>query len=243
MATTVHIYSMSGDVFEEIEYTTIDDLKEKLISLLVKYDADIHIQLLINGNDLNNFDIIDTVILSKIAEHGFITVILSYKKDLYCLGNENGKYILDDRNDNYSELLKLVILYKKNNSYNIIKKYSYKRLLLLEDDEIDERDGKSLEYASDILKNDKQFILKAVKQNGFYLYYTSNHLKNDKEIVLAAVIQIGAALIFASTLLHNNKEFILECVKQNSHVLQYIQDKPISKSNRNGGFGSTGVGA
>ena len=32
-----------------------------------------------------------------------------------------------------------------------------------------------------------------------------------------------------------------EMVFNNRAILQYIQDKPISKSNRNGGFGSTGT--
>ena len=96
---------MSGDVFQEIEYNTIDELHEKLKKILVLYDADIHIQLLIDTNILNNFDIIDLLVLSKL-DNNSITVIFSDKKNLYCLENKNRKYILDDRNDNYSKLLK-----------------------------------------------------------------------------------------------------------------------------------------
>ena len=119
---TMNIFTISGTVFQEIKYTTIIELNEKLINLLVLYDADIHVQLLINENDLNNFSSINTNVLSNITENDFITIIFSNKKELYCLSNENGKYILDNKNDNYSKLLKLVISDNKKNSYNIIKK-------------------------------------------------------------------------------------------------------------------------
>ena len=44
----------------------------------------------------------------------------------------------------------------------------------------------SLEYASNELKNNKEIVLEAVKQNGYSLQYASNELKNDKEIVYYA---------------------------------------------------------
>ena len=106
MISTAYIHYISDDIFQEIKYTTIDELHEKLKTILVLYDADIHIQLLIDTNILNNFDIIDLLVLSKIIDNNSITVIFSDKKNLYCLENKNRKYILDDRNDNYSKLLK-----------------------------------------------------------------------------------------------------------------------------------------
>ena len=122
MSNYVSILNISGNIFQDIKYNTIIELHEKLLTLILNYDGDIHIQLLLNNDILNNFNIIDNSILSKITEYDFITVIFSNKKELYCLEKKNGKYILDNKNDNYSKLLKLVISDNKKNSYNIIKK-------------------------------------------------------------------------------------------------------------------------
>ena len=45
----------------------------------------------------------------------------------------------------------------------------------------------SLMYASADLKNDKEVVLAAVKQDGYSLAHASDDLANDKEVVLAAV--------------------------------------------------------
>ena len=52
----------------------------------------------------------------------------------------------------------------------------------------------SLQYASAEMKNDKEVVLAAVKQDGYSmsLQYASADLKNDKEVVLAAVKQEGS---------------------------------------------------
>jgi hypothetical protein len=48
-----------------------------------------------------------------------------------------------------------------------------------------------LEFASDILKNDKKFVLEAVKKCGYALWYVSDELRNDENIVLEAVKSFG----------------------------------------------------
>ncbi|WP_064581203.1 DUF4116 domain-containing protein [Streptobacillus moniliformis] len=53
--------------------------------------------------------------------------------------------------------------------------------------------------------NNKDFVLEAVKNNGWALEYASKELKNDKEAVMAAVKQNGDALQFASERLRNNE--------------------------------------
>ena len=55
-----------------------------------------------------------------------------------------------------------------------------------------------LEYASDRLKNNKEIVLEAVKQNGLALEYASDRLKNNEEIVVTAIKQYESALQFAS---------------------------------------------
>ncbi len=44
-----------------------------------------------------------------------------------------------------------------------------------------------LQFASEKEKNDKEFVLKAVKKNGLELFYASDSLKNDKDIVIEAI--------------------------------------------------------
>jgi hypothetical protein len=64
-----------------------------------------------------------------------------------------------------------------------------------------------LDFASDQLKNDKDVVLEAVKQNDYALYYASEQLKNDKDIVLEAVKQDGDAIRYASDELQNDPIF------------------------------------
>ena len=56
------------------------------------------------------------------------------------------------------------------------------------------------------MKNEKEVVLAAVKQNGDALEYASEGMKNDKKVVLAALAQNGNALQFASEEMQNDKE-------------------------------------
>ena len=198
---TIYIYNISGKVFQEIKYNNIDELNKILKLLIIHYDTDIYIQLILNNIILNNFDIIDTLILSTISKDDFITIIFSQKKELYCLDNEDGKYILDSsKTDNYSKLLELVILHYNNKSYDIIKESSYSDLVLIGIKQNDQVFNASIK-----LQNDKDFILEIVKQNGKCLEFASINLKNNKEIVLAAVKENKIAIKYASIFLQNDK--------------------------------------
>ena len=213
---SISIYFISGVIFQNIQYNDFDELKEKLEYLIIHYDSDIYIQLLINESNLNNFDIIDMLILLTLNEYNHITIVFIQKKDWYCLGNENGKYILDYKYDNYSKLCNLII-FNNNNSYNIIKNTSYKNLILLAINQ----DGYALKYASINLKNDKEFVLECVKQDGRSLKFASINLQNDKEIVLRAVKKDGLSLKYASINLRNNKEIVLKAIKQNKYAFNF----------------------
>ena len=120
MNNTIFIRKLSSEIFQEIEYENIEKLKDMLKTLITDCEPDVLIQLLLNNNILNDYDIIDDSLLSKIKNYYFITIIFIQKKELYCLRNEQGKYILKGKNDNYSKLLELIILYY-GQSYNIIK--------------------------------------------------------------------------------------------------------------------------
>ena len=57
------------------------------------------------------------------------------------------------------------------------------------------------------------------------LYYIDTYLKNDKDIVLAAVKQNSLALKYASYELKNDKDIILAVSKQNDLVLKNTKVK------------------
>ena len=240
MLKNISICHKNNDLFQKIEYNNFDTLQHKLKLLIINYDSDIFITLLINDNILNKFDIINMIILSKLNDLDTITIVFNQKKELYCLKNYNGKYILNWKNDNYSRLLKIIIDIYQNNSYNIIMNSSYKDIvlkavkenclalgyastLLQNDREVILaaviQNGYLLQYANILLQNDREIVLEAVKQNGYALQHTSNNFKNDKEIVLEAVKENGYALEFASSDLKNNKEIVLEAVKENGNAL------------------------
>ena len=130
---TISIRRISGYEYQEIEYTTIEELNKELIDI-IKYSNesnDAYIQLILNSINLNKFGIIDNSILSKLNKHDFITIIFIEKKEMYCLGNENGKYIMDFKKDNYYKLLEEIVLHYRDQSYDIIKNSSYKELILI----------------------------------------------------------------------------------------------------------------
>ena len=219
--SSIIIYNISGSIFQEINYTKIRSLNKKLKLILCKYySSELCVQLLINENILNNFDynhmiIIDSLILLKLTKYDFITIVFNQKKDMYCLDNKNGKYILDDiyKKDNYFKLLKIIIFHYENKSYDIIKNSLYKEIVI----KAIEKDRQALAYTT--FCNDKEVVLAAVTQDGNALRYADESLKNNKEIVLAAVMQDGAALWNASSSLKNDKEVVLHAVKNDGMSL------------------------
>ena len=247
MENTIFIRYISGNIFQEVQYNDFDELYNKLNELIKSHDEDILLQLLIDDEMLNNFDIIDTFVLSKLNKHNYISIILSNKKMLYCLDNINGKYILDytnDKNDNYTRILSTIIKFYENDSYDIIINSSYKDLVLkaLKNKGLDlryassalqnskevvlesiKKTGYGLKYASINLRYDREFILECVKIDGIALEFVGSTLQNDREIVLEAIKQNGYSITYANIEFKNDKEIILEAIKQNKNALKYIR--------------------
>ena len=73
----------------------------------------------------------------------------------------------------------------------------------------------AIQYASEELQNNKDFVLALAKQKPYVLGYAS------KEIVIEAVKKDAFAFEYASQF-RNNKEFILEAVKLNSDVIRHL---------------------
>ena len=69
------------------------------------------------------------------------------------------------KEDNYYKLLEEIIKYYKYENYNIIKNSSYKELILL----AIKYNIDALNYASNNLQNNKEFILSCIQQNGYAL--------------------------------------------------------------------------
>jgi len=81
------------------------------------------------------------------------------------------------------------------------------------------RDGLSLQYAPDALKNDYDVVKAAVQTDGRALQYASDTLRNDKLIVLAAVMNDSSAITFASDELRNDPSLrIFEDTRKSEHL-------------------------
>lgn len=68
--------------------------------------------------------------------------------------------------------------------------------------------------ASERLRNDKEFALKAVERNGRALHCFSDELRDDEDVVLAAVKQRGMSLEYASERLRDNEDIVRAAVEQ-----------------------------
>jgi len=78
-----------------------------------------------------------------------------------------------------------------------------------------------LYYINDNHKDDKDIILEALKQNGYYLSHASDRLKNDKETVMFAINNNPVALEYTGLTLRNNKEVVMAAVKQKGEILNF----------------------
>ncbi len=84
--------------------------------------------------------------------------------------------------------------------------------------------GKPLLYANKRLQNNKKIVLSAVAQYGYALSWTSEELRADREVVLAAVNNNGKSLYYASDNLRADKDVVLAAVKNNGYALEYAND-------------------
>jgi len=80
-------------------------------------------------------------------------------------------------------------------------------------------DLRALEGASSALKDDKDFMLHVMDQNGNALAYVSARLKDDTDFMMAAMALNGRALKHASVAMKNNKDVVLAALAQNGSVL------------------------
>ena len=101
--------------------------------------------------------------------------------------------------------------------------------------EVVKRKVHALEYASEKLKSDKEFMLKALliwsfdkyetKNYSSGLKYASEELKSDKEFMLAVAEFDKSSLEYASEKLKSDKEFMLAALKNDEYALKYASEE------------------
>lgn len=87
---------------------------------------------------------------------------------------------------------------------------------------ISEQGSWALVHASQEIRRDADFFLRAVAKDGACLMHAAEELCADEKVVLAAVAQDGHALRYAASNLRSDPDFALECVKCSSESILYI---------------------
>ncbi|WP_448216738.1 DUF4116 domain-containing protein [Endozoicomonas sp. 2B-B] len=85
-----------------------------------------------------------------------------------------------------------------------------------------------LEYASQRVRNDRDFVLPAISKHPKQLQYLSVELRNDSDIVMAAVEKNPLALNYASERLRNDKNIIRMAIAESTYPLSFASEKVLS---------------
>jgi hypothetical protein len=79
--------------------------------------------------------------------------------------------------------------------------------------------------ASIRLRNDKDFMTKAITFLTSNIFYASEELKDDKEFLLAAIESDPQSLQYASERLRDDSELVLQCVLKDPKSIGYASDR------------------
>jgi hypothetical protein len=82
-----------------------------------------------------------------------------------------------------------------------------------------------LEYATDAVKDDKDFLL----EHPTMLEFASERLKDDKEVVMAAVSTVGKLVYFASERLRSDPDVTDAAIAQDPTSIHFIRPLPYKK--------------
>ncbi|WOG25678.1 DUF4116 domain-containing protein [Endozoicomonas sp. 8E] len=85
-----------------------------------------------------------------------------------------------------------------------------------------------LEYASQQVRNDRDFVLPAISKHPKQLQYLSEALRNDSDVVMAAVEKNPLALNYASERLRNDKNIIRMAIAESTYPLSFASEKVLS---------------
>ena len=240
MMNIINLYQINGDLFKEIVYTNIDELKEKLNKILETYNSDSYIQLIINeilindGNEENNFNFYKINNLEELKNNDIIQVIFISKKLLFIENNNNNfEFNKKYKYDNYYKLLSMT--YDIENNFNFIMNNSYKNIIL----NLVSKIPNALQYASISMRDDYDIILTAInspltldetrysKRPSMLLDTTNSNTAEDYDFLLSGINSplSSGGLCYASPYFKNNKKIILQAVIQRGLSLYYASDR------------------
>ncbi|KAG2393218.1 hypothetical protein C9374_009795 [Naegleria lovaniensis] len=83
------------------------------------------------------------------------------------------------------------------------------------------RHPEALQFLSEELKNDAEFILACVSQNGKAFQHASQELRSDKEFVFKALERNWKSFEFASNEIKSDREFILQAINVTGLALEF----------------------
>ena len=141
-------------------------------------------------------------------------IVLNPKHPMINNGNFNNTYLTADAPDTFKNNKSCVMVSVSQNSHS----FEYASDVLKADKDViisilyNHPQDNSLYWMRHIplnIKSDKEFMLSAVKLNGNALQHASSDLKNDREVVVAAVNQNSQAIHSASEELKSDKEFMM----------------------------------
>lgn len=82
-----------------------------------------------------------------------------------------------------------------------------------------------LSFLDDNIKDDKEIVIKFIKDCPVSLKFASDRLKDDKEVVMTATERQGSVLKYASDRLKDDKKVVLSAVKDEFQGFQYASER------------------
>lgn len=167
----------------------------------------------------NLFDILTDFTIKNTSFKNYTTIL----KLVEIIGWKIIKYLPDDfkKNDLVLEaILKKNIKAKKYISEEILTKSKLITTLINQKENII-----PLEFETDEVKDDPNYVLKAIKYDGKLFKHASKRLKNDPKFILEAIQIDGCIFRFASQKLRNNPDFVLEAVRSTPNMSKYVPTK------------------
>ena len=135
-------------------------------------------------------------------------------------------FLFDSKFQNDREIVLEAV---KNDSYGDV--FSFVNDEFKKDKEIAKeavkKHSRNINYVSEILKLDKEFVLYVLRNtdiplNKIILINRPIQLVNDEEVILAAVKNDAGDIDLASPKLIEDRDFIIKCVRINPYILEYL---------------------
>lgn len=151
----------------------------------------------------------DTLTEEEYEKYKDEDVIYIYTNEQYQKDDNGGYRIIDEREiyteEEYYNTRSEVFCEKISNLIALSKVENIDEQKLL--DQIEE-EADYIEKVPDNLKNDRDFVLKAVRRNGFAITYINNELASDRELVIEAIKNDPYVIDFLKGELSDDEELI-----------------------------------